>query len=239
MAPARRFVGGLRLRHPHGVNEEPFPLKDLPVQSPEEARRVICALGRRFYGLGWVSGTGGGISLKLGDRIYMAPSGVQKELLTPEMIFELDGRGEVLAGPPSQAGLAVSQCRPLFLAAMDLRGAGAVIHSHSRRAVLATLAFGDRVTLSRLEMLKGLRGVGYDDVHEIPIVENTAHESDLTGSLVAAMHAFPQSHAVLVRRHGIYVWGGDWREAKRHAECYDYLLDLAVEMRRLEGAAGA
>ena len=47
------------------------------------------------------------------------------------------------------------------------------------------------------------------------------------------MQAFPKAHAVLVRRHGMYVWGEDWREAKRHAECYDYLLDIAVEMRRL------
>ena len=31
-----------------------------------------------------------------------------------------------------------------------------------------------------------------------------------------------------VRRHGMYVWGEDWREAKRHAECYDYLLDIAA-----------
>jgi ribulose-5-phosphate 4-epimerase/fuculose-1-phosphate aldolase len=82
-------------------------------------------------------------------------------------------------------------------------------------------------------MMKGLRGVGYDDVHEIPIIENTAHECDLKDSLVMAMRAFPKAHAVLVRRHGMYVWGEDWREAKRHAECYDYLLDIAVEMRRL------
>jgi methylthioribulose-1-phosphate dehydratase len=33
-----------------------------------------------------------------------------------------------------------------------------------------------------------------------------------------------------VRRHGVYVWGADWREAKRHAECYDYLFEVAVAM---------
>lgn len=208
-------------------------LSNRPVASAAEAKSVICALGRHFYDLGWVSGTGGGISVKHDGRVFMAPSGVQKELLSPEMIFELDERGEVLAGPAASTGYTVSQCRPLFLAAMELRCAGAVVHSHSRSAVLATLAFENQVRITRLEMLKGLRGVGYDDVHDVPIVENTAHECDLTDSLVGAIRSFPQAHAVLVRRHGIYVWGRDWQEAKRHAECYDYLLDIVVEMKKL------
>jgi methylthioribulose-1-phosphate dehydratase len=209
-----------------------FVLQDRPVRDLDDGRALICELGRRFYERGWVSGTGGGVALRVGERILMAPSGVQKELLRPDMMFELDGKGEV-ARAPDDATLKVSQCRPLFLAAMELRGAGAVIHTHSKHAVMATLSFGDRVTLSRLEMMKGLRGVGYDDTHEVPIIENTAHECDLHDSLVVAMRAFPKTHAVLVRRHGMYVWGEDWREAKRHAECYDYLLDIAVEMRRL------
>ena len=34
------------------------------IDSAEEALDLICELGRRFYDLGWVSGTGGGISLR-------------------------------------------------------------------------------------------------------------------------------------------------------------------------------
>lgn len=209
-----------------------FVLSERPLASEADARNVVCALARRFYELGWVSGTGGGISVRLGERVFMAPSGVQKELLTPDALFELDGAGAVVHSP-ADAQLRVSQCRPLFLAAMRLRGAGAVIHSHSKHAVLATLAFSDGVVLRRLEMLKGLRGVQYDDTHVVPIIENTAHEADLTDSLAAAIDAHPTAHAVLVRRHGLYVWGRDWIEAKRHAECYDWLLDVAVEMQRM------
>jgi len=36
-----------------------------PVTTPDEAKDLICELGRRFYALGWVSGTGGGISLRV------------------------------------------------------------------------------------------------------------------------------------------------------------------------------
>jgi methylthioribulose-1-phosphate dehydratase len=34
---------------------------------------------KQFYHLDWVTGTGGGISIKLKDDIYIAPSGVHKE----------------------------------------------------------------------------------------------------------------------------------------------------------------
>ena len=63
------------------------------------AASLICDLARQFYDLGWVSGTGGGISVRVNDRVYMAPSGVQKELLTPETIFTLDMNGDVVAAP--------------------------------------------------------------------------------------------------------------------------------------------
>ncbi len=201
--------------------------------TPDQAKALICELGRRFYDLGWVSGTGGGISVRLGGRVFMAPSGVQKEALTEDTIFELDDAGEVMAGPPATSGYKVSECRPLFYHAFHKRDAGAVIHSHSPAAALCTLAFDDVFRVTCLEMIKGLAGHGYADVAEVPIIDNTAHECDLADSLAEAMDAFPKAHAVLVRRHGVYVWGADWKAAKRHAECYDYLFHLAVEMKKM------
>ena len=204
-----------------------------PLQSGDEAKALICELGRRFYELGWVSGTGGGISLRLGDDVYMAASGVPKEGLVPEMIYTLDRAGDVVDGPAPERGFKVSDCRPLFLHAFDKRGAGAVIHSHSQWAMLVTLAFADAFEVTHLEMQKGLAGVGYHDVHRVPIIDNTAHECDLADALADAMDREPGAHAVLVRRHGVYVWGDDWAAAKRHAECYDYLFRATLEMRRL------
>ena len=65
----------------------------------------------------------------------------------------------------------------------------------------------------------------------MPIIENTAEERDLTDRMAAAMEKYPDSCAVLVRRHGVYVWGENWISCKTMSECYDYLFEIAVKMR--------
>jgi ribulose-5-phosphate 4-epimerase/fuculose-1-phosphate aldolase len=42
-----------------------------------------------FYDLGWVTGSGGGMSIKVEDKVFVAPSGVQKEDLVVQDIFTL------------------------------------------------------------------------------------------------------------------------------------------------------
>jgi methylthioribulose-1-phosphate dehydratase len=198
---------------------------------PDHVRELICELSRHFYGLGWVSGTGGGISVRQADRIFMAPSGVQKERLCPGDLFVLNMDGMVIEQPGR--GLKLSQCHPLFMHAYTLRHAGAVVHSHSLNAVLATTLHPTMFRVRNMEMQKGIDGYGAFDTLEVPIIENTAHECDLTDSLAQAIEAHPKAHAVLVRRHGVYVWGKDWVRAKTHAECYDYLFGAVVKMRAL------
>jgi len=199
--------------------------------SASNAQELLCELCRLFYQQGWVSGTGGGISIREGERIFMAPSGVQKERLRPDDLFELDRAARIVKAPEGDAKL--SACAPLFFHAFDLRDAGAVIHSHSMNAMLATLVFGDELRVTHLEMMKGVRGTGYHDELVVPILENTAHECDLADAMADAIRRYPKTFAVLVRRHGVYVWGRDWVEAKTHAECYDYLFEAAVKMKQL------
>lgn len=201
---------------------------------------LLCELCRLFYTQGWVTGTGGGISIKDGKIIYVAPSGVQKERLEPEDLFQLNLKGEIVT-PPNDSTLKCSQCTPLFMLAYKMRGAGAVMHSHSKHAVLATLITeGNEFTATHLEMIKGIRDANtgkalrYDDRLVVPIIENTPFEADLAESMEKALEQYPACNAVLVRRHGVYVWGDTWQAAKSMAESYNYLFELAVDMHRLK-----
>ena len=85
---------------------------------------------------------------------------------------------------------------------------------------------------------QGIAGQGFYSVHAVPIIENTARECELTDRLREAMQSYPEANAVLVRRHGVYVWGKDWIQAKTQFECYEYLFEAAVRMRQLGLDAG-
>jgi len=197
-------------------------------------RQLVTELCESFYHLGWVTGTGGSISIRHGDRIFMAPSGVQKERMQPQDIFVLDVHANVVYAPvplPGKPTLNLSQCAPLFHHAFTLRNAGACIHTHDINAVMATLANETEWRITHQEMIKGIAGHGFLDECVVPIIENTPHECDLADSLEEAMRRYPRSNAVLVRRHGVYVWGASWEAAKTQAECYHYLFDASVRMR--------
>ena len=109
---------------------------------------------------------------------------------------------------------------------------GAAIHSHGIPCNLVSLLFEGKseYRIRNQEMIKGIAGYGYRDELVIPIIDNTPVEYELTASLDAAVMKYPRSIAVLVRHHGIYVWGSSWEEAKRHAECLHYLFELSLKM---------
>ncbi|XP_074113655.1 methylthioribulose-1-phosphate dehydratase [Cotesia typhae] len=205
----------------------------------EHPRNLIPELCRQFYHLGWVTGTGGGISIKHENEIYIAPSGVQKERIAPEDMFVQALDGVDISSPPAEKKFKKSQCTPLFMCAYTSRNAGAVIHTHSKFTVMATLLWpGREFRVTHLEMIKGIRNqklnraYRFDEELVVPIIENTPFEEDLKDRMAEVIKEYPETCAVLVRRHGVYVWGDNWQQAKTMTECYDYLFDIAVQMKQ-------
>lgn len=212
-----------------------------------ETKALLSELCRHFYGLGWVSGTGGSITIKVHDDaipkqnqlVLMSPSGVQKERMVPEDMYVLSPDGSILSSPIAKPfphkPPKCSDCGPLFMKAYQMRDAGAVIHSHGIESCLATMInpSAKEFRITHMEMIKGIKGHGYYDELVIPIIENTAFEYELTESLAKAIEAYPKTTAVLVRNHGIYVWGDSWIHAKTQAECYHYLFDAAIKLYQL------
>ena len=232
--------------------------------SPNHPASLICEFCRLFYNNGWVTGTGGGISIRDVDGpnpniVYIAPSGIQKERLQPAEMFVVELPEKIIQTPndedrrPLSHDLAANfkykplACTPLFLSCYSMRDAGSCIHTHSQNAVMATLILEDKVELrmSHIEQIKALpqlqrnketgkvEKVGsmqFYDTMVLPIIDNTPREEDLTDSFQKAIENYPGATAVLVRRHGIYVWGETVWKAKVYNEAIDYLLELAVKM---------
>ncbi|CAI0408397.1 unnamed protein product [Linum tenue] len=229
----------------------------------KETRALVADLCRQFYSLGWVSGTGGSITIKVHDDcipkpqqlILMSPSGVQKERMEAEDMYVMSGNGSILYAPSPKPyphkPPKCSDCAPLFMKAYEMRDAGAVIHSHGMESCLVTMLnpSAKEFKITHMEMIKGIKGHGYYDELVVPIIENTAYENELTESLTKAVNicylqfsystlllpieAYPKTTAVLVRNHGIYVWGDTWISAKTQSECYHYLFDAAIKLHQM------
>ncbi|POM71727.1 2,3-diketo-5-methylthio-1-phosphopentane phosphatase, partial [Phytophthora palmivora] len=203
-----------------------------------DCRELVCELCRLYYTTEWMTGTGGAMSLRHGDRIYVTPSGVPKERLQPEDLYVLDVDGNVLSSPkalPGKKAPKLSDCAPLFLNAHKLRKAAVVLHSHGITCNLAAALCDGKseFRISHQEMIKGITGHGYADTLVVPVIDNAPKESALAEPIAHTMEAYPNTSAVLVRRHGLFVWGDSWEAAKRHAECLHYLFEAAIEMRKL------
>ncbi|CAB9526665.1 Probable bifunctional methylthioribulose-1-phosphate dehydratase/enolase-phosphatase E1 [Seminavis robusta] len=213
----------------------------------EEARTVrslIAQLCETFYQQGWATGTGGGCSIRVGGpsenrpwRVFVAPSGIQKEDMVGDDVFELDMDRNVVVEPKTP-NLRQSACTPLWYVVYRNRpNTKCVIHTHSMNAQMATLLdpteTANTLNITHLEMLKGVGSHAYDDQLEIPIIDNRPSEDLLADQLEAVIQKYPKCNAVLVRRHGVYVWGDSWESAKTQCESFDYLFQSAVQMKTL------
>mmetsp|Transcript_13927 Transcript_13927/g.21718 ORF Transcript_13927/g.21718 Transcript_13927/m.21718 type:complete len:631 (-) Transcript_13927:1355-3247(-) len=228
----------------HSESASGTKLIECEKKEAETIRALIAQLCERFYNFGWATGTGGGVSIRCGGpsegrpwRVFVAPSGIQKEDMVGNDVFELDMDQNVVV-PPQTPNLRQSACTPLWYVVYKNRpSARAVIHTHSMYAQMATMLDPTEeskcLKVTHLEMLKGVGNHAYDDVLEIPIIDNRPSEDLLADQLETVINEYPKANAVLVRRHGIYVWGDSWEQAKTQCESFDYLFHSAIQMKSM------
>ncbi|XP_054817139.1 probable bifunctional methylthioribulose-1-phosphate dehydratase/enolase-phosphatase E1 [Prosopis cineraria] len=237
------------LSPPQSVAEGGVPLTSSPSKfslflknkQVTDTMALVADLCRQFYTMGWVSGTGGAMSVNLRHLglIVITPSGVQKERMTAEDMFVVSSDGSDLLTPTFKPyphkPPKPSDCAPLFMKIYEMRNAGAIIHSHAIEACLVSVIkpLSRDFRISHMEMIKGIEGHGYCDELIIPIIENAEHERALINSITEALEAYPRTTAVLVRNHGVFIWGESWIKAKTQAECYHYLFDAAIKLHQL------
>ena len=192
-----------------------------------ETAEELAEIGRAFYARGWVLGTSGNFSAVVKReplRLAITSSSVDKGQLRAEHILQIDDHAKVLdgSGRPSAETL-------LHLAVVRLREAAAVLHTHSvwSNILSDTYAADGGLRIEGYEMLKGLEGIStHEHVEWLPIIENSQDMTRLAASVSEALSKHPQSHGFLLLRHGMYTWGRDLEEAKRHVEILEFLLEV-------------
>ena len=194
----------------------------------------LCAVARGCYERGWVPATSGNFSVRWGSRIFITPTGLDKGMLAPPDLLEIDMDGVVLGGngrPSAETSLHTVIYR-------ERVHAKAILHVHT---IWNTLLSGRFVSLGSVplegyELLKGLSGVAtHEHTERVPIIENTQEYSSLTEHFRDVLRRNADAHGVLLSRHGLYTWGESVAEAHRHLEALEFLFE--VEGRRIFGQA--
>ncbi|WP_376775179.1 methylthioribulose 1-phosphate dehydratase [Saccharopolyspora phatthalungensis] len=193
----------------------------------EPAGAALAAESARLAGLGWMRGTSGNLSVTLRQdplRLAVTASGLDKGELSASDVVVVDASGAAVPDQPNPAQ------RPSAEAGLHARiaavaGAGAVVHVHMLSAVVAGQRWPGGVVLRDLEMLKGL-GRRDDDVMRIPVVPNSQDMGVLGDAFEAGFNA--ATPAVIVARHGLYVWGRDLVQARHRTECLEWLFQFTL-----------
>jgi methylthioribulose-1-phosphate dehydratase len=192
-----------------------------------ELALLLAEAGKGFYQRGWVLGTSGNFSAVIGKeplRLIITPSGADKGELAADQFVQVDHQGKLLAGNGRP-----SDETKLHLTIVQMKEAKVVLHTHSVWSTMVSDQFAEAgaVNIEGYEMLKGLAGVStHKHCEVLPILENSQDMDALAGKLAEILHLHPQAHGFLLRGHGLYTWGQTIKEARRHIEILEFLLEL-------------
>lgn len=191
---------------------------------------------RELAQAGWTPATSSNFSRRLDDRhAAITVSGRDKGRLKEDdiMVVDFDGAAVGSDHRPSAETLLHTQ---LYRRFPDI---GCILHTHSPTQTIASRLFADagHVRLEGYELLKAFVG---NQTHEmsvdVPVLPNSQDMTELSAQVEALLDAGPM-WGYLIDGHGLYAWGRDMAEARRHLEAFEFLLHCELELRRL-GARG-
>jgi methylthioribulose-1-phosphate dehydratase len=206
-----------------------MPQTSQQISTPDSAASstFLAELARSCYARGWVLGTSGNFSAVVSRNplvLTITATGLDKGKLSPDDFVQVDASGAVIAG----AGRPSAETA-LHLLVANLRQAGAVLHTHSVWSTILSDLSADQggLWIEGYEMLKGLEGITTHKHREwLPIIENDQDMAKLAAVVEAKLGQFSGVHGFLLRGHGLYTWGENLEQARRHLEILEFLLEV-------------
>lgn len=238
-------------KDPHGTVYDVPPKKDIhetvvadyhPLAGCEDEINGLRETGSLFYQRGWSVGTSSNYSVVLEQdplELLITASGKDKSRLATRDFVRIDRDGHpVVPNQPKSSAETLLH----IVVARELK-VGAILHTHSVWSTLLSDLYFDQghILLEGYEMLKGLAGIDtHEDSHRMEIFENTQDIPQLALQVRERLvdSANPLKYGYLIRRHGLYTWGRDLEEARRHIEILEFLLECEGRRLMLEGAGG-
>lgn len=194
------------------------------------AAQSLADAARELAQLGWTPATSSNFSARLdAANAVITISGRDKGRLAIDdfMVVDFEGRAVGSAHRPSAETLLHTQ---LYAHDADI---GCVLHTHSRVQTVASRLFADRgeIVLAGYELLKAFRGY---DTHEasmcVPVLPNSQDMPALAAIIDRYLGRDLPLHGYLIDGHGIYAWGRDLKEARRHLDTFEFLLACELDL---------
>jgi methylthioribulose-1-phosphate dehydratase len=206
------------------------------LESQIDALREV---GSMFWQRGWSVGTSSNYSVVMNREpleLLITASGKDKGRLTRRDFVRVDASGRpTVEGQPKSSAETL-----LHVVAAQQPGVGAVLHTHSVWSTVLSDFFYPQggFELSGYEMLKGLEGIStHESTAWVEIFDNTQDIPSLAAQVRERMNdaADPLQYGYLIRRHGLYTWGRDVDEARRHVEIFEFLFECIARRIILTG----
>jgi len=187
---------------------------------------------RELAQAGWTPATSSNFSRRLDDHhAAITVSGRDKGRLEEDdiMVVDFDGRAVGSQHRPSAETLLHTQLYRRF------PEIGCILHTHSPTQTIASRLFAGagHVRLAGYELLKAFAGNSTHEIAiDVPVLPNSQDMRVLSAQVDALLDAGPM-WGYLIDGHGLYAWGRDMAEARRHLEAFEFLLHCELELRRL------
>ncbi|MGG2014252.1 methylthioribulose 1-phosphate dehydratase [Bacillus sp. S10(2024)] len=180
----------------------------------------------------WFPATSGNISIKVSDNpltFLVTASGRDKTKTTPDDFLLVDQHGN----PVLETNLRPSAETLLHTHIYNLTNAACVLHIHTTDNNVITNVYDQEVVLCNQEIIKALNLWEEGASIRIPIIENYAHIPTLGEQF--RKHIHEDAGAVLIRNHGITVWGKDGFDTKKRLEAYEFLFQFHIKLLSIKG----
>ena len=202
-----------------------------PARLRELAQLLIGNI-RELAQSGWTPATSSNFSHRLDDHhAAITVSGRDKGRLTEAdiMVVDFDGKAVGSDNRPSAETLLHTQ---LYRRYPEI---GCVLHTHSPVQTVASRLYAGagHVRLAGYELLKAFHGnATHETAVDVPVFANT-QDMDVLAAQVDALLDRQAMWGYLIDGHGLYAWGRDMAEARRHLEAFEFLLHCELELRKL------
>src|SRR5688572_7185352 len=182
---------------------------------------------------GWTPATSSNFSTRIdAGHVAITVSGRDKGRLTEAdiMVVDLDGTPVATSHRPSAETLLHTQLYKRY------PQIGCVLHTHSQTQTVASRLYAGRghVHLEGYELLKAFSGnTTHEMAVELPVLPNSQDMHTLAAQVDCLIDR-KAMWGYLIDGHGLYAWGKDMPEARRHLEAFEFLLGCELEIRRLQ-----